>query len=289
MFDSASTAVLFPGQGSQTETMRDDVERFLPDLLELADRELGEDLFERVTDGTRFAQPSIYLASLAGWKRLGRPHLAAFAGHSLGEFAALAAAGALSGEDGLRLVALRGRLMDKAAELTGDGGMLALLGAGAAEHAASIAERSGLVVANDNSPGQVVLSGSVHRLNDGAREANAVGLMARRLDVAGAFHSPAMAPAVPAFRAALAATAFAEPGMQVISSVTTKPVRDPRKDLLAGLTEPVRWRETLLALHDCGVRRFIDVGPGKVLAGLAKRTLSEVTVDSATALEATRV
>jgi acyl transferase domain-containing protein len=269
--------------------MRDEVRRFLPDLLELAEHELGEDLFDRITEGTRFAQPAIYLASLAGWERLGRPRVAAVAGHSLGEIAALVAAEALPARDGLRLVALRGRLMDDAAELTGDGGMLALLGSGAADHAAAIAARSGLVLANDNSPGQVVLSGSVHRLADGEREAKATGLRAVRLDVAGAFHSPAMAPAVPEFRAALAAATFAEPRIPMISSITTKPLRDPCADLLAALTEPVQWRATLLALRDRGVARFVDVGPGKVLAGLAKRTLTNVVVDTVDTLEVAHV
>jgi [acyl-carrier-protein] S-malonyltransferase len=278
--DFPSTAVVFPGQGSQTPAMRDDVERLRPDLLELALDELGADPFERVTEGTRFAQPAIYCASLAGWERLGRPPVAAFAGHSLGEFAALVAAEALGAEDGLRLVALRGRLMDEAAEATGDGGMLALLGRDAQASAPGLAERHGVFVANDNAPGQIVMSGAVERLDAAAAEAKAGGLRTIRLAVAGAFHSPAMTGAAPAFEAALDAVEFREPRTPVVSSITAELLDDPPAVLLAGLTEPVRWRETLLQLSARGVTRFVDAGPGKVLAGLASRTLPDAVVET---------
>src|SRR5207248_10677348 len=120
---------LFPGQGSQTDDMRETVERHRPDLLELALGQLGDDLFERATESTEYAQPAIYCASLAGWERLGGG-ADALAGHSLGELAALAAAGSIDERDGFDLVVLRGRLMARAAEDSGGrGGMLAL-GAG---------------------------------------------------------------------------------------------------------------------------------------------------------------
>src|SRR5215210_9075781 len=119
------TALLFPGQGSQTADMRETVERHLPDLLELALEEVGPDLFERATDATRWAQPAIYCAALAGARELGVDG-DAMAGHSLGEITALVAADAIGAEDGLRLVAARGRLMQEAAEETGDGGMTAV-------------------------------------------------------------------------------------------------------------------------------------------------------------------
>src|SRR5437764_12314174 len=155
----ASTAFLFPGQGSHTDDMREEVARVRPDLLELVSEAVGEDPFPRVNDGTNFAQPAIFCASLAGWEALGRPDADYMAGHSLGELAALVAAGCLSERDGLELVALRGRLMQESGERAGDGSMLALLGAGAAERAPALAEAHGLAVANDNSPQQVVLSG----------------------------------------------------------------------------------------------------------------------------------
>src|SRR5947209_14162645 len=150
------TAILFPGQGSQTSEMRDTVKAVRPELLDAAAEAVGADPFERVGDGTQFAQPAIFCASLAGWDGLGRPLGDFMAGHSLGELAALVAAEAISEQDGLELVALRGRLMQDA----GAGGMLALLGSGAAEQAGELAEAHGLAVANDNSPQQVVLSGA---------------------------------------------------------------------------------------------------------------------------------
>ena len=119
------TALLFPGQGSQTADMRETVERHRPDLLELASNEVGSDLFERAADGTRWAQPAIYCAALAGFAEL-EAEADVMAGHSLGEITALVAAGAIAAEDGLRLVAARGRLMQESADETGDGGMTAV-------------------------------------------------------------------------------------------------------------------------------------------------------------------
>jgi malonyl CoA-acyl carrier protein transacylase len=210
------------------------------------------------------------------------------AGHSLGELAALVAADALSEHDGLELVALRGRLMHEAGERarTGDGdghagGMLALLGAGAAEHAHELADAHGLAVANDNSPQQVVLSGATAKLPEAAAAAKELGIRAMELPVTGAFHSPMMASAVPEFEAALAAVEIAEPRVPVISAVTAEPFDDVRARLAQALTSPVRWRETMLALHALGIERFVEVGPGKVLTGLAKRTLKDVELVSA--------
>src|SRR5437588_11438572 len=154
------TAILFPGQGSQTPGMRDTVAEVRPDLLSLAASAVGEDPFLRAEEGTKFAQPAIFCASLAGWESLGRPDGDFMAGHSLGELAALVAAGALQERDGLELVALRGRLMQESGEKAGDGGMLALLGKGAADHAAELANDHDLAVANDDSPQPVVLAGA---------------------------------------------------------------------------------------------------------------------------------
>lgn len=268
----ATTAILFPGQGSQTPEMRDLVAQLRPDLLELALEIVGDDPFELVDRGTNYAQPAIFCASLAGWEALGRPEGEYMAGHSLGELGALVAAGALGERDGLELVALRGRLMSEA----GEGGMLALIGEGAAEHAFELAERHGLAVANDNAPQQVVLSGARSAIPAAAQAAKELGLRARDLPVTGAFHSPMMAGAAPEFAAALQRVDVAAPRVTVLSAVTAEPFEDVREQLVAALTSPVRWRETLLALHARGVERFVEVGPGKVLSGLAKRTLSEV-------------
>jgi malonyl CoA-acyl carrier protein transacylase len=261
--------------------MRELVAELRPDLLDAVTEAVGADPFARVDEGTGFAQPAIFCASIAGWTRLERPQGDFMAGHSLGELAALVAAGALTEHDGVRLVALRGRLMQEAGEREGDGGMVALLGAGAADHAHEVASEHGLAVANDNSPQQVVLSGARAALPGAAESAKALGLRAMQLPVTGAFHSPMMESAVPEFEAALRAVQFAEPRTTVLSAVTAAPFDDPALRLAQALTMPVRWRETLLALRDRGAERYIEVGPGKVLSGLVKRTLTDVELVSA--------
>ena len=276
MSTGPATAILFPGQGSQTADMRDTVERERPDLLARVIDAVGEDPFPRAGEGTHFAQPAIFAACLAGWHALGRPAGDFMAGHSLGELAALVAAGGLAEADGVRLVALRGRVMEASGRQAGNGGMIAVLGADAAERAPEVALAHRLAIANDNSPQQVVLSGSRHELAGAIEHAEDLGLRAMELDVTGAFHSPMMASAVPEFRAALAATDFAEPSVTVLSAVTAEPFIDPRRQLADALTMPVRWRETMLALHQRGAERFVEVGPGRVLTGLAKRTLPGV-------------
>jgi len=268
------TAALFPGQGSQTPDMGDAVERLRPDLYELAVSELGDDLFDRVDETTALAQPAIYCASLAGWSRSDLGSTEVMAGHSLGEFAALAAAGAVDEADGLRLVALRGRLMQHAAEDHGSGGMLAVRAE--TERAAELAESFGLTVANDNAPDQVVLSGPADAIARAAEQAKGDGIRARPLPVAGAFHSPAMEPAAADFKRALDATEFAAPRVPVFSCVTAAPFgEDVRPQLADGVRHPVRWRETLLELQRLGIERFVEVGPGKVLTGLVRRTLPD--------------
>jgi [acyl-carrier-protein] S-malonyltransferase len=272
----ARTAILFPGQGSQTDEMRATVERHCPELLQAAEEVVGQDPFARVKEGTQFAQPAIFCASLAGWEALGRPEGDFMAGHSLGELAALVAASSLRERDGLELVALRGRLMQEAGERAGNGGMLALMGRGAAERAPELAEALGLTVANDNSPQQVVLSGPRSALPEAAAAAAELGLRPMELDVTGAFHSPMMASAAPAFEAALERVEVRLPAVTVLSAVTAEPFDDVRRRLLEALTRPVRWRETMLALSRLGAERFVEVGPGRVLSGLAKRTLADV-------------
>jgi [acyl-carrier-protein] S-malonyltransferase len=272
MSEMTLTAILFPGQGSQSSDMRETVERVRPDLLTQVSEIVGEDPFPRVEEGTMFAQPAIFCASLAGWTQLGRPLGHFMAGHSLGELAALVAAGCLGEREGLELVALRGHLMQQA----GEGGMLALLGAGAAEQAAELAAAHDLAVANDNCPTQIVLSGAREKLPGAAAAAKELGLRAMDVPVTGAFHSPMMEPAVPEFAAALDRVDFTEGAVPVMSAVTAEPFDDFRRRLAEGLTRPVRWRETLLELHRRGVERFVEVGPGRVLTGLAKRTLADV-------------
>jgi malonyl CoA-acyl carrier protein transacylase len=163
----------------------------------------------------------------------------------------------------------------------GDGSMLALMGSGASDHADEIAAAHGLTVANDNSPMQVVLSGATTALGAAGEQARELGLRPIELDVTGAFHSPMMAAAVPEFRAALERTEFATPRCTVVCAVTAEPFTDPRSELADALTMPVRWREVMLALQELGAQRFVDVGPGRVLTGLAKRTLKGVELVNA--------
>jgi malonyl CoA-acyl carrier protein transacylase len=268
-------ALLFPGQGSQTPDMRDHVARELPDLLEQCIELVGEDPFARVGESTRFQQPAIFCASWAGWTAIGATPAAA-AGHSLGELAALAAAGVLSVEDALELVVLRGRLM---AEADPRGSMVALVGASEAD-AAAIARDAGVAIANDNAPGQIVLSGPRERLAGIEAAAVGRGIRARPLPVAGAFHSPAMQPAVGAFRAALDEVGLCEPRFPVFSCTSARPFTDVRAELAASLVRPVRWRETFVALHDAGWSTFVETGPGRVLAGLGRRIVPGTKVQT---------
>ena len=264
-------ALLFPGQGSHTPNMRDDVARQRPELLDRCVELVGEDPFARVEESTRFAQPAIFCASIAGWSALEdvQPHSAA--GHSLGEFGALVAAGVLELDDALRLVVLRGRLM---AEADDTGSMLALLG-GTREDAEAIAQQCGVTVANDNAPGQVVLSGDRDKLAEAEEAAREYDVRAMPLDVAGAFHSPSMEPAVAPFRAALDEVELHEPRVTAYSCATASPFTDVRAELAAALTHPVRWRETFLAMLADGAQDFAEVGPGNVLSKLAKRITRE--------------
>ena len=268
------TALLFPGQGSQTADMRETVERQRPDLLELALEEVGPDLFERAGEGTRWAQPAIYCAALAGHRELG-VEADVMAGHSLGEITALVAAEAIGAEDGLRLVAARGRFMQEAAEETGDGGMTAVRAREDSREAiAEVAAAAKVAIANDNAPDQLVLSGALGALDEAEAELKERGIRGKRLPVAGAFHSPLMEPAVEPFRAVVKGVEFAEPRVPVMSCVTARPFEDIPGELVRALTEPVRWLEVVRALEARGVTEFVETGPGRVLSGLVKKSLA---------------
>jgi [acyl-carrier-protein] S-malonyltransferase len=163
--------------------------------------------------------------------------------------------------------------------------MLALLGD--EDTSRRVAAAHGLTVANDNAPGQLVVSGSEEDLEAAANASRGERLKAMRLAVRGAFHTEAMAPAMPDFRDALDQIAVEEPRFPVFSSITARPFDDIRERLVDALVRPVRWRETLFALRDRGVDRFIEVGPGKVLKGLVRRTLPDVEVKTLAELEVT--
>jgi len=265
-----------------------------PDLLgERASDLLGWPLDRLVLDGpqdeltrTEHAQPALFAVSYALWAALAAslptPPSAA-AGHSLGEYTALAAAGALTFEDGLRLVAERGRAMAEAAASGDPSGMAALIGADidlAEEIAAGRREAGGrLWVANVNAPSQIVLAGSLDDIE--WLTANARDLGVRRaipLAVAGAFHTPYMQPAADRLAAALAGTPFSTPAFPVYANTTAAPVEDPVRQLSGQLVAPVRFAETLTAMAADGITTFVHVGPGDVTAGLVKRTVPGATI-----------
>jgi len=292
-------AVLFPGQGSQTVGMGEDLFAARPDLLgQAADDVLGWSLRELCSQGpaedltrTDKAQPALFALSYALWEELSRalshPPMAA-AGHSLGEYTALAAAGAFAYIDGLRLVAARGRAMDEAARREASG-MAVVLGidAAAAQLIAARRRDTGgrLWVANLNAPGQVVLAGGADDI--GWLTHNARDLGVRRvipLDVAGAFHSPFMAPAATELRHALAATELGVPRFPVIANTTAEPMGDIAETLERQLVEPVRFADSLLGMADRGVEAFVHVGPGDVTAGLAKRAMPGASVVTVSAI-----
>jgi [acyl-carrier-protein] S-malonyltransferase len=286
MAGNGHIALLFPGQGSQTPDMRDLVERHRPDLLELARAEVGDDLFERADEGTRWAQPAIFCAALAGFDVLrDRVEPELMAGHSLGEIAALAAAGAVTAEDGLRLVAARGRLMQEAAEQGPDGGMLAVRVRDRAP-VERVADECGLTVANDNAPDQLVLSGRDDGLTAAEAQLREAGVRTKRLPVAGGFHSPLMEPAVEPFRAVVSETELRDPRVPVLSCVTAEPFDDVRERLVQAITHSVRWLDVMRALEERGATSFVDTGPGRVLANLVRKSLEGVEADAPLAMEA---
>src|ERR687892_59808 len=262
MARSGHIAMLFPGQGSQTADMRDQVERHRPDLLELAQSEVSDDLFERAGDGTRWAQPAIFCAALAGYEVLKEryePDL--MAGHSLGEISALVAAGALDAEDGLRLVAARGRLMQEAAQ-------------------------TNLSIANNNAPDQLVLSGALAALDEAEALLREQRVRAKRLPVAGAFHSPLMEPAVEPFRRLAEHVGGPAPRVSVLSCVTRAPFQDVREQLVQAIVSPVRWTDVMSALQDLGATRYVETGPGRVLTNLVRKSLDDVEAEAPLAMEA---
>lgn len=283
-----SYALLFPGQGSQVVGMGADVFAARMDLAAAAADVLGWDLARLCREGpeealthTEHAQPALYVVAFALWEALGArpiPRPAAAAGHSLGEYTALAAAGAFDFEAGLRLVAARGRAM-AAAAVAAPSGMAALLG-GEAEAAEALAaarrgEGGSLWVANVNAPGQVVVAGGPEDLAWAEAHAREHGVRrVTRLRVAGGFHSPFMAPAAAALAAAMAAAEFAAPAFPVWANATAAPYEgEAGALLLRQLTAPVRFAESLAAMAAAGIRTFVHLGPGDVTAGLARRSV----------------
>jgi [acyl-carrier-protein] S-malonyltransferase len=278
-------AYVFPGQGAQFVGMGKDLYDNSPlakELFEKANDILGfriTDLMFAGTDEdlkqTKVTQPAVFLHSVILAKTLGdfAPDMAA--GHSLGEFSALVASGAMSFEDGLVLVSKRAQAMQKACEAQ-PSTMAAILGLAddvVEEVCASIPEV--VVAANYNCPGQLVISGSIEGIDKAVEILSAKGAKrALKLPVGGAFHSPLMEPARQELAAAIAATPFKKPVCSVYQNVDAKPATDPetiKNNLIAQLTAPVRWTQSVQNMIADGATNFIEVGPGKVLQGLVKK------------------
>jgi len=281
-------AFLFPGQGSFRAGCLDPWEGHpAASLVDEVSEATGRDIRALAADGgtgarTADAQPTIMTASLVAWRALLDAGITpdVVAGHSLGEATAAIAAGALSIVDGARVVAARGAAMGEACAAN-PGAMAALVKLGPDAVQVLVDEDDDIVVANDNAPGQVVLAGTpdaIERIRERAREA---GGRALPLDVEGAFHSPAMAPAVPHLSAALAACSLTAPVVPLVTGTTTEVLRDGdaiAQALVQGVLAPVRWRDLQVTLASLGVRDLVEVGPGGVLAGLAKRTVPDLRV-----------
>ena len=285
-------AFVFPGQGAQFVGMGKDLYENNPVAKEMFDKAneiLGFNITDLMFNGTdedlrqtKVTQPAIFLHSVILAKTMGddfNPDMVA--GHSLGEFSALVAAGALSFEDGLRLVSARAQAMQKACEKTPStmAAVLALPDARVEELCASVTE--GVVVpANYNCPGQIVISGSIEGVDAAcAKMLEAGAKRALKLKVGGAIHSPLMEPARAELADAIAHTDFHAPKCPVYQNVNAEPQTDPetiKKNLIAQLTAPVRWTQTIQNMIAAGADTFVEVGPGAVLQGLVKKISSEV-------------
>lgn len=275
-------AYIFPGQGSQFPGMGQELYPGHKDLMESANDILGfritDIMFSGTADdlkATRVTQPAIFLHSVVLAKsQASAPDMVA--GHSLGEFSALVAAGALSFEDGLRLVSLRAQAMQECCEMQ-PGAMAAIIGLPDARIEEVCAGIPGVVPANYNSPGQVVISGEEAAVDKACEILKADGAKrALRLPVSGAFHSPLMEPAREKLARAIEATPFQAPRCPVYQNVTAAPTEDPaviRENCLKQLTSPVKWTQSVINMAADGATEFVELGPGTVLTGLVKRIL----------------
>ena len=293
-------AYVFPGQGSQFPGMAKalyDTNATAKEMLEKANEILGFRITDIMFEGTpedlkatKVTQPAVFLHSVVLAKCYDGFSPDMVAGHSLGEFSALAAAGAMDFEDALRLVSIRARAMQKACEIK-PSTMAAIIALPDEKVEEICAGCSGVVVpANYNCNGQIVISGEVEAVNEACEKCKAAGAKrALVLQVGGAFHSPLMEPARVELAEGIETTSFKTPVCPVYQNVTAQPSTDPdtiKKNLLAQLTSPVKWTQSVKNMIADGAGYFMEIGPGNVLQGLIRKTVGDtVTIEGITTIE----
>jgi len=278
---------LYEGSAAAREVL-ERAEAALPGLLPLMFEGPEEAL--TLTENAQPALLAVGCAAYAAYQEAGGPAPAAAAGHSLGEWTAHVAAGTLALEDALRLVRLRGRYMQEAVPV-GEGAMAAVLKLPLAEIEEALQDLAEVWIANLNAPGQAVISGKRSAVEEAARRLKEKRARVVFLNVSAPFHTPLMAPAAERLVGEVAAVAFQDPAFPVYSNVTAQPVtrgEEAKRLLIEQITAPVRWVEELRALHQLGVRDYLEFGVGNVLTGLVRRTLEDVAARAVTTPEEAR-